>query len=891
MAKALGIAGVWVATAILPAREGWAQTAPVFAEVAAPLTRGADIRRLGSTDVLFELHAAEEALAYGFVSVARDLFGAVLAREELRPEVQLQAALGLAAAELNAGRADAAVAALERGGPEVGTTAAGRLRMALVALERRQVEAAAALVEAVDPTQLPEAEVSWWWVARAMVAEGRGDFAGAQRAYAQATERATSTLARARVVLAQERAKLVFGEATEELAARLRRQVEDFAGRQVGYDFAKQYAVVLDRLGRSGEAVAVLERQLQLIPPEERQVADRMRLLLALVGQPTSGAAQNALRQVLGPGGDPGTQRVALQLLATTATAGQLRERFARELDERLAAPGGGGPIREDLLFYRARLALGNRNYPLAEEDARTLLAHYPGSPLRAAALNVLVASAWELRRYRTAADTIAQLMAELPPGPNRAVFAVQRAEAFFRAGDFRNAAESYAAALEENPPGIARGALLFQLVSAWLRAGRPDEAEAELARRAGDPGFDAVSRWRAEWNLARARIARGETAVAHARIDREWGGGGGGNVAPGAGAAVADLPAELRLRMAWLHARLAFDAGDAEAAIRLTDELRAMLAATPPGELSADLAAELTGTTLLLRAEALLASGRVEDGMAQLAALRREFAGSDSAVYSFIVQAGYLSAQGRTVEAQRLLVQLADEHAGSAYAPYALFEAAGHAERRGLDVHLREAYELLERLAVSFPRDPLVFHARLRQGDLLRKLNQFGAAQQIYEFLTIHFQDHRDVALAELALADTLSAQAATDPAKRESALARYERLFDLPTLTPDLRIEAGFKHGLALASRGDTAGGRRSLWLVVTRFLLAEGSAPELGALGRYWLSRALLEYGRLCEQDRNLEEAREAYELILRRDLWGANLARDRLARVSPGWNGSG
>jgi hypothetical protein len=285
-----------------------------------------------------------------------------------------------------------------------------------------------------------------------------------------------------------------------------------------------------------------------------------------------------------------------------------------------------------------------------------------------------------------------------------------------------------------------------------------------------------------------------------------------------------------------------------------------------------------------LLKAQALLALERIDEGVDLLTTLRRDYMGTDPAIYSFIIQAGYLSAQGQTVEAQRLLIELADEHKDSDYAPFALYEAAAQAEKRGLDAHLREAFELLERIIKSFPTNELVFYARLKQGDLLRKLNQLGPAQQTYEFLLYNYQDHRDAALVEIALADTLFAQSATDAARLESALARYERLFDLPSAPTDLRLEAGFKQGIALASRGNDVAARRILWLPVARFLLDDTGRAGLGSRGRYWLARCLLEYGRLCEQASDTDEAREAYQLIIRYGLGADNLARARLARFT-------
>jgi len=330
----------------------------------------------------------------------------------------------------------------------------------------------------------------------------------------------------------------------------------------------------------------------------------------------------------------------------------------------------------------------------------------------------------------------------------------------------------------------------------------------------------------------------------------------------------------------------LSLDVGEPTATLGLVDKLLAAAAVEGATAAPEALRREVAGTAMLLRARALLELKREREGLAELEKLRGAYPDSDPAIYSYITQARFLSERGQTVEAQQLLIQLAEEHKDSPYAPYALYEAASNVERRGQDEHYREAYRILESLAEKFPDNELVFYAKLRQGDLLRKLDEQGPAQVLYESLLNRFADHRDAPLAELALADTLFAQVSTDISRLGSARARYERLFDLPSAPVDVRIEAGFKEGNALAARGSNAEARRAMWLVVSRFLLDEKWRLQVGEKGRYWLGRTLLVYAELSEKARAPEEARNAYELILRSGVWGEKSARASLARLGGG-----
>ncbi|MEI6108261.1 MAG: hypothetical protein WCR49_14785, partial [Opitutae bacterium] len=59
----------------------------------------------------------------------------------------------------------------------------------------------------------------------------------------------------------------------------------------------------------------------------------------------------------------------------------------------------------------------------------------------------------------------------------------------------------------------------------------------------------------------------------------------------------------------------------------------------------------------------------------------------------------------------------------------------------------------------------------------------------------------------------------------------------------------------------------------------------AAQLGAKGRYWMARTLLELGALFERQEKLEQAREAWRLILKFGLPGGEVAQARLARFDP------
>lgn len=852
-------------------------TIPADPTPTAPLMRAGEAAAAPGGWIVREA-AATRALQLGFSPAAAALLRELLESPETPGAAKNRLLLELAGALLDQGRLADAQQALDRF--QGLRPPAYHLRQGLIAAHQHQLDPARTEAAQVRVEELPPAERGWFYFLEGMIAEGGGDLGQAQTAYGQAVNAAVSDLQRARFLLEREKAKLLFSQATDQQAAMLARNVERYQGQKVGYSFARQYATVLDALNRKPEAVTLLQRQLQLLPGEERQELDDMRLLLGLIAGAESGVGRNALSGLLDGAVSREPQRMALQLLARAS--GAARSEFRVKLDQLIAAPAPH-PILEDLLVFRAQVALAEKNYGRAEEDAKTLLERFPGSQLKAQALGVLTGVAWELRRYRTAADYAAQLRAELPAGDMRAQLGVLVADADFRAGDFKNAADAYGSAQREPPVAVAPGVLLFQRVLSEISAERLDAAQALLDGAAVTAGVDAVSRWQAEWNLARALQVRGQTAEALKRVARLVS-------EPDAAA----LPPDLRVRMAWLQARLAFEAGSPAEAIRLVDGLQARLASPAMATLPAPLKTDVASTSVLLKAQALLATnhartGAGQEGLELLKKLRADYPKSDAAVYSFIAEAAYYSARNEIVEAQRLLTKLADDYRDNQYAPFALYEAALNAERRGQDNYYEDAYRLIERLVTEYPRSELVFYARLKQGDLLRKLNRFAPAQRVYELLVNDFAPHQDVLLAQLALADCHYAQAVSDPSHGESAAAIYERLQDLPQAPVDLRVEAGFKHGYALAKRSNADRAQATWMLVMNTFLLDPTRAAELGAKGRYWMSRALLELGDLYEKEARLEQARKAYELLLQQKLPGGMLAQQRLMRFQSGKGG--
>ena len=848
------------------------------------------------------LVAARRTHDLGLPGVAADLYRRVLGGGAAdRGPV----ALALVSALFDAGRLDEAEKALsEYADPR---SAAWRLRAGLLAVQRRAFDRARSELAAVREAELTAEDSPWYFFLQAEVLVGQGgDLARAKDLHAKAEAAARSDLARARFALAGEVLRLRMSAPRESDLKSARDNYEKYQGTPVGYGFAQNYAVALDALGQKSQAVSFLQGVLVGLPSQERVWWDKLRLVLGIIGDRSrSGAGRNALGQLLETGSDPAMQRQALQILAGESASEPERSHF-RALLGRLIARQPEHPVKETLLFLRAQVALAEKEYAQAEEDANGLLRQYTLSPLRAHALAVLAQSAWEQRRFRLAADfcqrTRAELRGAAASGPEMSAsrglqsqLGVMEAESWYRAGlaggargDFRSAADAYAAVLRggaEEIPVPRIGGLMLQRVLAEIRAGSP-EAGKILDGYSGEAAFDTANRWQAEWALARALQLQGSEGMreAYERVNRllatESAAGQAGTVKP-----------ELRVRMAWLQARLSFENGDLERTLGLVEKL----VATPvPGD--AALRTEIAGTSTLLRARAEFALGREAAALETLRRLRAEFPRSDAAASSFLIEAEQYAGREQIDKARNALIALTDQpdYRDSEYVPFALFRLASLAERLGRPENLQEANKRLEEL-VAHPaangEADLIFSARLRQGDIFRKLNDFDAAGRAYEDLVNRYPRRPDVVLAQLALAATYSARAAaagSAPAGRshaDSAQLIYEQLRDRVDAPRDVRVEAGYNLGVLLARRGRPEEAVL-VWSrdVVVPFLREDTRPFESDAKRPYFLARTLRDLGDLLEKLGRVDEAREAYRLLLDKRLpVGESVARARLNQL--------
>ena len=817
----------------------------------------------------WERAAADSALKTGLGSIAIGFYDRLLEEADVGEEATHEMKLNRITAFISLGRLEEAKAALES---YPGKRASRyHLRLALAGYFGGEEEAAGSALDQVDGAALAVEEVAWFLLVDGLLKRSAREAEARDALLAQARQAAVSTEQRAQIDLIIFRTLLletggVSQEQLEYLQGETASQLPE--GGRTGYQFAKQYAVALNAAGRTEEAVTSIREALPQILEADYDLRDELLFLEGILLGPSTEEGREAFRLLLSTGVTTKLRLHALHALVSAATNSEEIAAFLFYTNE-LPLASWPGILKEQTLYGRAQLFYRIRDYEASETECQTLLAENPETALKESTLRLLVLIAFQRQRYRTAAGFLIQLGELVATEEERNRIQLMVADCFFQAEDYRNAADSYGIAIEQEQSD--RGVVLFQLVLSEINAGNHGKAIEHVGAYKEDESVDAVFKWRALWNLLSAMQRAGEDREAYQLLS-EW----------LTRESREELPVSLWVRLLWLRCQLTLKTGRYDITPAVAAEVyRALREAK--GQLDEGLGIDITSLTQVMESQALVFSGREEEGMELLAAVRRDFPNSRAAVQSIFAEARYFASRNQMVDAQQRLIQLADTYPESELAPVALYEAALHALTRGTDSTMREASLVLERLADNYPEHPLVFYGRLNQGNLLRSFNDFGGAEQVFEQLLLAFPGHKESAVVLMAQAECILAQTDTSQARIDQAIGKFERLAELPNLPIDLRVEAAWKWAFAYQRRNNPERVIQIYWLTINQFLIEEDHARDLGPTGRYWMSRMVISLGEVLESEGDLESARRVYALIAERGLPFKSLAEGKLGRM--------
>lgn len=822
--------------------------------------------------VQWKVDAAERLLESGLSVLAGDMYRELLQQEGLAPDEVATLKLQLAKS-LIAQRQFMAARALLEGISVDSRSSAYYLYLAVSAYGNgRKVDSVLLKnsLDQVDESALSPEDIPWFYLMKGLESDLSGRPQAATDAFEQARAAARSETQQALFDAMLLREELLRTPADESMIKSAYNRWQRVSGTADAYPFVRHYVILLYNLGRAEEAIETINQELAAVGSgyENRQ-REQLLLLKAVMYGVDTPSGRDALRALLREGRNREAMLTALQLLASVNT--QPRQAELADFLDTLIAREDPHPLLGQLYYLRSQLALERGEIATAETDAKLLLEQFPGLNKITNVHRLLAYAALQKTppQYRAAADFLIQMrdLTEVPA--DRQVINRLIGDCYFLNGDYRNAVDFYQSAQGQEPTAGQNEAFFLRLVTAAVRSGQVEFAMEYIDEATINGDIPIADQWQAEWNVALALQADGQLDVALARVRSLLADADGRLV-----------PVALDLRLRWLEIRLAMLLGESEVTRLRLDELFSRIESIPEGSLETSELERLRTEVLLLKASFLINTGDSAAGIELLRLLRTEFARSSAAEQSYMIEAGYYASIGDLKTAQETLLKLASDYKSSSIAPQALYEASIYGERLGTDQYAK-AVRILDDLIERFPDNPLYFFARLKQGNLLRKMNDFAAAQIIYENLIRAFPEHPHRYLAELSRAECMLALAKENQGQIQNAALELERLIEIPNLPIDFQVEVGFKWGFALQQSGKREKAQEVFALISQRFLL-EGE-NRLGVTGRYWMSRLLLELGKSLEERGEPVEARLVYRKIIAYNLPGRNLAQSRAARL--------
>jgi tetratricopeptide (TPR) repeat protein len=819
----------------------------------------------------WELEGVESAIQSGFLSIAESLADKLL-QEDLTTDVtqsvlnkRLQIALAMGKLE------KARSAYLRLQSENLGVQP---LLEAMFFYFSGQWDAFRSSIAQINRQDLSRADRSWLILLQALQLTREGAIEAANQAFLRAERSAPTRLIADHFEIIRLREDLKTGIFDQETISALREAVRSMKGERGGFEAARLLAVALNRSGEPNLAIEVLSTHLALPGLREFGFRSDFLLLLGSIAGADSTRGRLALRQLVSEASaEPKDLAIAFTLLAQSYNGPDDREAFLADLAQWLAM-SPAHPLTDRMLAFQAFLLIEKGAFSEAETSALQLVNGYPNSGLVPTALRLLAYISWNQKppRYRTAADYLNQLRLKLPPGPELLKTGILIADCFFLNEDYSNASDAYGAALNDASADLAPD-IFFQRVLSEIGANRVDAAAKLIDGALADSRLDLAVVWKAEWNLLDFLRRNTRVPEAFARIE---------SILARSEDDAGNVPPSLFLRLKWIAARLTLEANQPLLAEQRARQLLDEIDSGRYESLSPDLLRDVEANLLLLTGEARYGRAEKASALQVFSVLRERYPQSGPTILSYLVESRAESNQDNLVSAQQSLINLVDRFPDSEYAPIALWEAALNAAQRGLAIHLQEAITILERLVTEYPDHELVYYARVKQGDLARRLNDFPTALLLYERVLSQYPGHPERYRAELSRADCLMALGSEDPSRYDAATVIYERACLLSEAPAAIRMESGYKWAHALREQGDPAGSEGVLWLLYERFILDPNrSQPVLTEqAGRYWMARVLLELGEIQEEKGETAAAIRIFDTLLHLDLPGTALAMAKL-----------
>ncbi|MFZ4394124.1 MAG: tetratricopeptide repeat protein [Kiritimatiellia bacterium] len=658
-----------------------------------------------------------------------------------------------------------------------------------------------------------------------------------------------------------------------------------------------EWADALEKLGRMGEALGVLMRQVELNVPGP--VTDEGRLAYGrLLAQQQRGAEAAEVLRGLGQSKSAAEfHRVQawVELSRLALEGGRTNDALAaaRSADELAARPEScklAAFQLSDLLLATpatldegiARMKTYVRTFPEATTAAaaqfrlaeallrqardeaaaveyRVFLETFSDDRAReVAALEGLGSALFHMTRYGEAANIFLKARDRATNDLRRAACLFQAGDAQHAAGQFRQAADTYRRVCTDYPKAPQVPRALFQTADSLERAGDSDGAQAAFALTAQRGGQSDLA-MQALLRLAMLQAARDMVDQAIETYSQVL------SLTTNAARRGEALMGRGRTHYRAYHFEIA--AADFKAAAEALPAWR--------------------DEVEFLRAKCLYGQGRDEDARAAAVAFIGSFTNSAQLPEMVLWLAKFDFSRNRLDEASRRLLQYADAWPQGSGADAAVLWA-GRVALRCADY--TNTVSLMARLQREYPQSARVAEGRFVQGEALYLLGRYDEAAGVFDAIISRYPDSDFVTPAWARKGDSLFKLGSDKPVRYDEAIKAYRETLGRSDATRETILQAEFWIGRCLQKKQQVDAAIDQYYShVVLRYLDDRQKGIYYTDTAADLFVQAAILAAKLLEQKREIDTAERLLNRVIQANVPGREEAQQQLYRMRKGLGG--
>ncbi len=639
------------------------------------------------------------------------------------------------------------------------------------------------------------------------------------------------------------------------------------------YLFLKQYLFVLYKLGRYQEILDVIGSTLKNAKDFDPTMVSELNLLQATLMDETGRDSSLLFQSILSNAKlDAAILKRALAYIVHSKYFATHEESLLAFINSLIDSQH---PLTGELLYAKALLLVKKGQWESAEALCQQILSTgtYSQSENRQKMDYFLAYCSLNKSpaQYRTAADCFQNARKSTPENTYlHAKLGRLIADCYFLNGDFEIALRFYEETLR-NPTLSDKQvqAVAYQIILTLLQLDRIERANAFLEKGFLGTHVQQIHYWRAFYAVVKSLMGKGLFKEASEKIEKVFKDNS------------KDVPLEEFLKLSYVRAEIAFENKQWSSVMSLIDNIVSSLTLPAAISLTAKRQDAIRAKALFLKAKVLLQQQKEQEASMLLETLRAQYPKSPVVPQSYVDEAIWYENKAHYVKAQQILVQMVDQFPSHELAPIALYKAAINASQRGKD-YLNEAVALIEKLAKQYSQSPLIYYARLKQGDWLREVGDFSAAEKLYDQLlkqstNVQNSQYLEFLKIKCVLAQEVDVQTQT----RCATIENLERFFKTQPLSEDFHLEVGFFLGYTLEKTEPAKDKEvKALYWELIAPYIADKKPIALGSTGVYWLTRLILELADLLEKGDDGPSAEKLYHFILDHQLPAELIAKSKL-----------